>query len=69
LVENGVTAGLFSGGYMRSPVSRRAKGECQAIRSMGLSHSELTFVRAVTPARGEASSINLLLNWPALLKK
>jgi hypothetical protein len=32
---------------MRSPVSRRAQGECDAIRSRGFSHSELTFVSAL----------------------
>lgn len=35
---------------MRSPVSRRAKGECQAIRSWRFSHTELTFVRALGTA-------------------
>jgi hypothetical protein len=29
---------------MRSPVSRRALGECNAIRNRGVNHSELTFV-------------------------
>jgi hypothetical protein len=29
---------------MRSPVSRRALGECNAISSRGFGHSELTFV-------------------------
>jgi hypothetical protein len=29
---------------MRSPVSGRALGECNAIRSRGFRHSELTFV-------------------------
>jgi hypothetical protein len=28
--------GLFSGGHMRSPVSRRALGECNAITCLGL---------------------------------
>ena len=36
-------SGLFSGGHMRSPVSRRALGECNAITSGRFSHGELTF--------------------------
>jgi hypothetical protein len=35
---------LFSGGHMRSPVSRGALGECNAITSRGFDPSELTFV-------------------------
>jgi len=35
---------LFSGGHIRSPVSLRALGECNAIRSWGFGHSKLTFV-------------------------
>jgi hypothetical protein len=35
---------LFSGGQVRSPVSGRVLGECNAIRKRGLVHSELTFV-------------------------
>jgi hypothetical protein len=34
---------LFSGGRKRSPVSRRALGECNAITSLRLGHDELTF--------------------------
>src|SRR5271154_6879621 len=34
---------LFSGGDMRSPVSRWASGECNAITSRKLGQSELTF--------------------------
>ena len=33
---------LFSGGQIRSPVSRRALGECNAIRKRGFGHIELT---------------------------
>ena len=35
---------LFSGGHIRSPVSIRALGECNAILSPGFGHSRLTFV-------------------------
>jgi hypothetical protein len=40
----GALSMLFSGGHMNSPVSRRAQGECNAIRSRGFGRSELTFV-------------------------
>src|SRR5207249_1267948 len=33
---------FFSGGHMRSPVSGRALGECNTIRSPGFGHSGLT---------------------------
>jgi hypothetical protein len=38
-----VISRLFSGAHTRSPVSLRALGECNAIRSRGASYSELTF--------------------------
>src|ERR1700692_3568175 len=41
---------LFSGAHRRSPVSRRALGECNAITSRGFGHSELTFVSALEPS-------------------
>jgi hypothetical protein len=35
---------LFSAAHMLSPVSMSALGECNAIRSLGFGHGELTFV-------------------------
>ncbi len=32
---------------MRSPVSRRALGECNAIKSQGFGHGKLTFVSSL----------------------
>jgi hypothetical protein len=32
---------------MRSPVSRRTLGECNAIRNRGFGHAELTFLNAL----------------------
>ena len=39
---NVVLSSLFSGRHMRSPVSMRALGECNAIRSWRFGHSEST---------------------------
>jgi len=41
--SNAVLSRLFSGRHMSSPVSRRALGECNAIRSWGFGRRELTF--------------------------
>ncbi len=43
---------LFSGAHMRSPVSRRALGECNAITSRGFGRSRLTFVRTLETGFG-----------------
>ena len=40
---------LFSGRHIRSPVSSRALGECNAIRSQRFSQSRLTFVSTIDP--------------------
>ena len=48
----GLTSGLFSREYMRSPVSTSALGECNAIKSEGLGHSELTFVVTLETSSG-----------------
>ena len=51
---------LFSGPHMRSPVSRRALGECNAITSRGFGHSGLTFVSSLeTTFRASYKSSNL----------
>jgi hypothetical protein len=47
---------LFSAGQMRSPVSMSALGECNAIRSLGLGHSELTFVSILESDSGASPS-------------
>jgi hypothetical protein len=41
--------GFFSGGHIRSPVSRSTSGECNAIKSWGLGDSELTFAGTAEP--------------------
>jgi len=43
---------LFSGGQIRSPVSRRASGECNAIKNRGFGHCELTFVSSLEASFG-----------------
>jgi hypothetical protein len=43
---------LFSGRHMRSPVARRALGECNAITSRGFGHSGLTFICTLETAFG-----------------
>jgi hypothetical protein len=50
--EGGHWSRLFSGGHIRSPVSKRASGECNAITSRGFCHSLLTFVRTLEAALG-----------------
>ena len=40
---------LFSGGQIRSPVSRRALGECNAITCRKMGNSQLTFDRTLEP--------------------
>jgi hypothetical protein len=42
--SNAILPWLFSGRHMRSPVSKRALSECNAIRSWGFGPGELTFV-------------------------
>jgi hypothetical protein len=67
---------LFSGRHIRSPVSRRASGECNAIRSWGCGPSELTSGSALEtevdvsrkpvsgplPCRGELGSVTPTTN-------
>jgi ATPase subunit of ABC transporter with duplicated ATPase domains len=38
---------VFSGGHIRSPVSRSPLGECNAIKSYGFGHNKLTFAGTV----------------------
>ena len=54
--EGGHCPKLFSGGHIRSPVSSRALGECNAIRSRGFGPSELTFPSALETEFGAMSS-------------
>jgi hypothetical protein len=42
---------LFSRRHIRSPVSSRALGECNAIRSWGVGHNELTLLAGRRPIR------------------
>jgi hypothetical protein len=53
---------------MRSPVSRRALGECNAIRSRGFSHSELTFVRILESNSGafHKPASRIASGWPTI---
>ena len=50
--QRGALSRLFSGGHMRSPVSRGALGECNAITSRRSGHGGLTFVSTLKTGFG-----------------
>jgi hypothetical protein len=45
---------------MRSPVSSMVLGECNAIKSWGFGHSELTFAGNLKPEFGNETTVAIL---------